>query len=150
MVGPWVADSAGLKVSVAFDLAAAAATTQAAELCRKAMKGDPVVWVLIQVENASGSAATVSAPTVVTGDGRQVSTDNAVTTIGDWYVDAPDSKAREDCVATAQAVAESQIESGTQPGATLLALHSLPADVETVKLVTAGGPAGPLEFVYTP
>jgi hypothetical protein len=126
-------------VTVLFDPKGTNDLAKAAEACRVAMNGAPVVWIIVSAENKTGDQMRLSSVTIVSGDGQQLNVDNAVTTLGDWYVNAPESPAREACVETASKVAKSQIESGVAPGATVVALESVPATVTSVKWVTAYG-----------
>lgn len=50
---------------------------------------------------------------------------------------------------TASEIAKSQMESGVAPGATVIALESVPASVTSVKSVTANGYGGlPITLTY--
>jgi hypothetical protein len=149
MVGAWSYSDDSQLVTVRFGTKGTSDMARAAEVCRVAMNGEPVVWVTVSAENKTGDQLQLSEITIVTGAGQQLTLDNAVMTIGDWYVNAPDSPAREACVETAGRVADNQIEGGVAPGATVVALESVPATVTSVKSVTTYGYLGhPIALAY--
>jgi hypothetical protein len=141
-LGTWSYADEYQAVTVTFDPSGTNEVATAGEACRVAMDAAPVVWVVVSAQNKTGDQSQLSWITIDTGAGLQLTVDNAVTTIGDWYVNAPDSPAREACAAAAGRVAESQIEGGVAPGATVVALESVPATVTSVKSVTAYGYRG--------
>lgn len=139
MVGSWsYADNSQI-VTVRFDTKGTSDSAKAAEACRLAMKGAPVVWVIVSAENKTGDQSSLGIVTIVSGDGHQYSADSAVDALNGWYTNVPESTARADCVTTNQAIAATQYGSGIAPGATFSTLDYLPATVTTVKSVTAYG-----------
>jgi hypothetical protein len=148
-LGTWSFADDHQAVTVTFDPKGTSDTAKAAEACRVAMKAEPVLWVVVSAENKTGDQSELFNITIVTGDGHQLGVDNAVGTLDDWYSNAPDSPARVACADTTNEIAKSQIETGIAPGATVVALESVPATVTSVKLVTAVGYGGyPITLAY--
>jgi hypothetical protein len=139
LVGTWTYADASQVVTVRFDAKGTSDAAKAAEACRAAMNGAPVLWVLVSAENKTGDQSSLGIVTIVSGDGHQYEADSAVGALNPWYENAPDSTARADCVTTNQALAQSEMESNIAPGATYETLDYVPITVTSVKSVTAYG-----------
>ena len=151
MVGTWSYVDNSQVVTIRFDTKGISDEAKDAEACRAAMNGASVVWVIVSAENKTGDQTSLGIVTIVSGDGHQYSADSAVDALNGWYSNAPESKARADCVATNQAIAATQYGSAIAPGATFSTLDYLPATVTTVKSVTAyGNGSQEITLTYNP
>ena len=138
-MGTWAYADERQAVTITFDPKGTSDLTKAAEACRLAMNGAPVVWVLVSAENKTGDHSSLGIVTIVSGDGHQYSAESAVDALNGWYVNAPESTARADCVATNQDLSQNQTGGDIAPGATLAELDYVPAKVTSVKSVSAYG-----------
>jgi len=151
LAGTWTYADASQVVTIRFDTKGTSDAAKAAEACRAGVNGAPVLWVMVSAENKTGDHSSLGIVTIVSGDGSQYETESAVGALNPWYVNAPESTARADCVTTNQALAQSQYGSDIAPGATYATLDYLPMTVTSVKSVTAYGKGSlPITLTYGP
>jgi hypothetical protein len=137
--GTWTLNDATQTSTVTFDKDGTSSAAKDAAACVTAMNAPSVIWVVVTVENKSGSTLTPNGVTIVTADGTQLDATNVIETLNNAYGNATDSAARAACVDTALILADAQLENGVYGGAKRVALETIPTTVTGIKSVTLNG-----------